>query len=198
MKLWLDDERPEPVGWVRVTTAENCIEILTHYDVDELSLDHDLDDVQYRESGPATGYDVAYWLWKQVQVGAWSLVPGIIKCHSANPVGRERIVSVLQEIRKLREEASGTPELVVCPNHDAILAYARKRGLASARIESGGPFGWRLHGDEREIREDKTSGLPLIWTIVRECGISYGGGSLNSCQIKPEGFKEPTIDEQKM
>jgi hypothetical protein len=42
MKIWLDDERHEPVGWVRAKTAPEAIELLETNKVSEISLDHDL------------------------------------------------------------------------------------------------------------------------------------------------------------
>lgn len=81
------------------------------------------------------------------------------------------------------------------PNHDVILAYAKRRGLVDARIKDGVPFGWELCGKGREIRKDETEGFPLVWAVAEECGISWGCGSSNFHQIKPELFKEPTTTE---
>lgn len=41
-RLWLDDERPAPAGWVHVRTASTAIELLAAGGVTEVSLDHDL------------------------------------------------------------------------------------------------------------------------------------------------------------
>jgi hypothetical protein len=92
MKLFVDDERKPPCDdWevarnalsayiflnLHATGAPYCIEIL--------SLDHDLgEDCQ-------TGYDVAAWLEEQVYTGN-VLPPKVLKVHSANPVGRARIL----------------------------------------------------------------------------------------------------------
>jgi len=112
MKLFLDDCRIEPLGWVRVTTAENCIEMLRdNPDVfTEASLDHDLDDhIDTRQRGyceqvPLTGYDVACWLEEQAHSENWRVVPKILKCHSANPVGRKRIEQTIASIEKMRTD----------------------------------------------------------------------------------------------
>src|SRR5512132_2943655 len=54
MKVWLDDERSAPAGWVRVRTPEETIELLRSGAVEELSLDHDLGlDVGARETNSA-------------------------------------------------------------------------------------------------------------------------------------------------
>jgi hypothetical protein len=42
VKVWLDDEREAPEGWVHVRTPEEAIELLRAGEVEELSLDHDL------------------------------------------------------------------------------------------------------------------------------------------------------------
>src|SRR4051812_6687812 len=61
MKLWLDDERPEPQGFVRARTSEEAITLLlTHRgEIEILSLDHDL-------GGEDTGYRVISWLEEKV------------------------------------------------------------------------------------------------------------------------------------
>ncbi|VAW81561.1 hypothetical protein MNBD_GAMMA12-2513, partial [hydrothermal vent metagenome] len=56
MKVYLDDERPTPEGWVRVYWPDEAIELLKTGKVKEISLDHDLGD---DERG--TGYDVVLW-----------------------------------------------------------------------------------------------------------------------------------------
>ena len=53
MKVYLDDERAAPAGWVDVRWPEEVIELLKTGNVTELSLDHDLGD-----DGHGTGYDV--------------------------------------------------------------------------------------------------------------------------------------------
>ena len=57
MKVWLDDRREPPPGWVWVKTPAETIALLEAGGVDELSLDHDLGlwDDDGREQ---TGYDV--------------------------------------------------------------------------------------------------------------------------------------------
>ncbi len=53
MRVFLDDERATPDGWVRVYWPAEAIALLKTGAVEELSLDHDLGD---DERG--TGYDV--------------------------------------------------------------------------------------------------------------------------------------------
>ena len=88
MKLFLDDVRPVPDGWVLAQTASEAIAILAAGGVTEVSLDHDL--------GPdeaGTGYDVASWIEEQAALGL--LAPLTWGIHSANPVGRDRMTAAL-------------------------------------------------------------------------------------------------------
>jgi len=59
MRVFLDDERTTPEGWVRVYWPDEAIALLESGAVEELSLDHDLGD---DERG--TGYDVVLWIEK--------------------------------------------------------------------------------------------------------------------------------------
>ncbi len=93
VRLWLDDVRPAPEGWVHACTAQAAISILNVGNVTEISFDHDL--------GPdnaGTGYDVAC----AIEEGAYdSLMPKLKwAIHSANPVGRERITSAMNSAER--------------------------------------------------------------------------------------------------
>jgi hypothetical protein len=57
VKVWLDDQRESPPGWLHVTTAEDAIIALRTRKVTQISMDCDL--------GPpenGTGYDVACFI----------------------------------------------------------------------------------------------------------------------------------------
>lgn len=77
-RLWVDDLRPAPAGWVWVKTSAEAIAALEGGTWDELSLDHDL-------GGDDTTRPVVLWL---AEHGGW---PERIMVHSANPVGVEWI-----------------------------------------------------------------------------------------------------------
>jgi len=99
MKLYLDDERESPVGWIRVHNVPTLIHMIKNHpgEVDEISLDHDLGD------GEMTGYDFMRWLESQVFLGSITCVPKIV-LHTANPVGRKNMQLVIDSIsRKLSE-----------------------------------------------------------------------------------------------
>jgi hypothetical protein len=88
VRVWLDDERTAPDGWVHVKTAAEAIALLEEGGVVELSLDHDLGD-----DAAGTGYDVATWLEEAAHGGRVAAVRW--RVHSANPVGRERMERAL-------------------------------------------------------------------------------------------------------
>jgi hypothetical protein len=81
MKLWVDDERPAPDGWVWAKTSDEAIAHLIHADgfdvpMDAMSLDHDL-------GGEDTTRPIVLWLCEN---DWW---PERVYVHTANPVGRE-------------------------------------------------------------------------------------------------------------
>jgi hypothetical protein len=97
MKLWHDDVRPPPEGWVWARTNEAAKELLLTGKVEEISLDHDLgyhnveipDDpdklievLSLAGRAEETGLDLVHWM---VQDPA--RVPSKITIHSWNPNG---------------------------------------------------------------------------------------------------------------
>jgi hypothetical protein len=101
VKVWLDDVREAPLGWVRARSPEEAIELLRSGDVEEISLDHDLG-LATPES-ERTGYDVLAWLEKAVATGAWEHNVPEIRIYSANPVGWRRMEHAIESIRQLAE-----------------------------------------------------------------------------------------------
>ena len=107
MKLWVDDVRPAPDGWKWVKSSGEAIATLTFFQVDEISLDHDLGiSVTGNHDGfvtavedetAKTGYDIACWIEARVHSGVLLNAP-IMHCHSANPVGRRRIEQVIRKL----------------------------------------------------------------------------------------------------
>lgn len=92
MKVYLDDERTAPAGWVQVRWPEEAIALLATGEVAELSLDHDLGDDAH-----GTGYDVLLWL--EEQVVCHQFLPPALHVHSANPAARVRMEAAIQAIR---------------------------------------------------------------------------------------------------
>jgi Cyclic-phosphate processing Receiver domain len=101
VRVWLDDVRPAPKGWVHVKTPEKAIEFLRSGEVEEMSLDHDLG-LATPES-ERTGYDVLAWLEEAVATGAWKQHVPVIRIHSANPVGWRRMEQAIESILRLSE-----------------------------------------------------------------------------------------------
>jgi hypothetical protein len=97
MKVFLDDERPTPEGWVHVRWPEDAIALLETGQVTELSLDHDLgDDAQ------GTGYDVTLWVEEAVAVRGF--VPPRIRVHSANTSARQKMELAIARIERFVRE----------------------------------------------------------------------------------------------
>jgi hypothetical protein len=116
VKLWLDDLRPAPPGWTWAKSSARAIALLESGEVTEASLDHDLgmDGATETAGGvlmPAgamnhsgCGYDVAAWIEQAAHEGR--LGPLSARCHSANPVGRQRIEAALASARRAWGAAS--------------------------------------------------------------------------------------------
>jgi hypothetical protein len=97
MKLFLDDERQPPEGWVLVRWPEDAIELLRHGDVTHISLDHDLGD---DERG--TGYDVLTWIERAVVLDGFS--PPEMSIHTSNASARLRMQLAVTSIKRLHEQ----------------------------------------------------------------------------------------------
>jgi len=91
MKVFLDDLRTEPDGWVRVFWPDQAIVLLESGLVTDISLDHDLGDDQR-----GSGYDVLLWIEEAVQLRNFS--PPRIQVHSANTSARLRMQAAIASI----------------------------------------------------------------------------------------------------
>lgn len=114
MKIYLDDERKTPDGWVRTYTPKQTISYLNNKNikVEVLSLDHDLGD----DKVIGTGYDVLLWIEEQVATNNY-IPPELILVHSANSSGKLKMNQAIRKIRDLEvfnltsRESSGNIEL---------------------------------------------------------------------------------------
>ena len=95
MRIWLDDQREAPEGWVRTRTARETIEVLKSGEVEVLSLDHDLGE----DESVGTGYDVLLWLEEQVVTKGFK-PPAILRVHSANSAARPRMEQAIEQIKR--------------------------------------------------------------------------------------------------
>lgn len=96
MKVFLDDERTTPEGWVRVFRADETIELLKGGHVTLLSLDHDLG-----SPDRGTGYDVLLWI--EQAVATQNFRPPVIRIHSSNAAAVPRMVQAVEKIYELYE-----------------------------------------------------------------------------------------------
>lgn len=94
MKVYLDDERAHPAGWVRTYWPDEAILLLKTGRVTELSLDHDLGD-----DSRGTGYDVLLWLEAAVILSGFT-PPERIVIHSANASAWTKMSQAIDSIRK--------------------------------------------------------------------------------------------------
>ncbi len=106
MRVFLDDVRPAPEGWLRARTPEEVIALLRTGRVEALSLDFDLG---FRgEEERRTGEVVLQWLEERVFRGEADFELPEVTIHSSNPVGRQRLQRALDAIeRRLREPPDG-------------------------------------------------------------------------------------------
>ena len=94
MRVYLDDERVAPDGWVQVRWPEDVIKLLESGQVTELSLDHDLGDDEH-----GTGYDVILWIERAVAMCGFQ--PPLIRVHSANSSARIKMEAGIRSINHL-------------------------------------------------------------------------------------------------
>lgn len=86
MKIYLDDERQPPEGWLLVRWPDEVIEHLKSGQVTHISLDHDLGD-----DARGTGYDVILWL--EEAVVKQGFIPPAIQIHTANVSARAKMTA---------------------------------------------------------------------------------------------------------
>ena len=105
MRVFLDDERATPVGWVRAYWPSEVVALLEQGNVAELSLDHDLGN---DERG--TGYDVVLWI--EEAVIRRGFIPPKISVHSANSSAREKMLAGVESIHRHASLARASVSLV--------------------------------------------------------------------------------------
>jgi hypothetical protein len=96
MKVYLDDERATPDGWIRVFWPEEAIELLKTNKVTEISLDHDLGDDDH-----GTGNDVVLWIEEAVYTS--DFIPPKMNVHSANSSARDKMENGIMNINRKME-----------------------------------------------------------------------------------------------
>lgn len=82
MKVWLDDIRKPPKGYIWCKNYNEIIFILMNKKVSIVDFDHDLGEEK-------SGYDVAKFIVENnIEIDSF-------KVHSQNPVGRDNIIHLL-------------------------------------------------------------------------------------------------------
>lgn len=86
LKLWMDDVRPAPAGWLLARSVREAIQLVkmhTGHGWESASLDHDLGDFA---SDGGDGFKFVLWM---IEHDRWpENRPSV---HSMNPVGRQRM-----------------------------------------------------------------------------------------------------------
>lgn len=98
MKIFLDDIRNTPDGWVRCYWPDEVLSLIDTYLVEEISLDHDLGDDHH-----GTGYDVLLRMEEMSRLGQLKYLPKIT-IHSANPVGKQKMLIAIGKIKDFYEQ----------------------------------------------------------------------------------------------
>ena len=96
LKVFLDDIRTPPTGWILTKTPEETIKLLKTGKVTDLSLDHDLGE------NVGNGYDVILWIEEEVYT--FNFIPPNIKVHSSNVSAREKMEAGINKIYELTEK----------------------------------------------------------------------------------------------
>lgn len=125
VRLWHDDVRPPPDGWVWARTNAQARAILAEHEVIECSLDHDLglDHIEMPEtyaelqhSDPEQAHQIflagrsednglllVYWMVKH------DLVPPVVTIHSWNPAGAQSMRAAFATVGVLATVAPFQP-----------------------------------------------------------------------------------------
>lgn len=104
LRVWLDDSRPAPAGWLHLRSVGAVQALLSRHLVRELSLDHDLgwcaacirEGAHLRNTHQRhcphtpTGYDLCVWM---ANTGLWPPVPPAV--HSGNLEGGARMLGLI-------------------------------------------------------------------------------------------------------
>lgn len=102
LKVYLDDERKTPEGWIRAYWPEEVITILQNHEVGELSLDRDLGDDDH-----GTGYSVLLWIEEQMAttggLGKFSNSALQLNVHSANSSAKFKMDLAINSITRWQQ-----------------------------------------------------------------------------------------------
>lgn len=103
MRIYLDDERPAPSGWILCKWPEEVIDLIRSGDVEAVDLDHDLGEGS-EFIKPRTGMDVLKFLEEWVESGR---KPPRIAIHTMNASVRMLMARVAKSIMSRWEAKEG-------------------------------------------------------------------------------------------
>ena len=83
IKIYLDDKREAPYGWIQCRWPNEVIEFIKKGNVEIISLDHDLGGVVDDNKHEITGMDVLNWLEQSINEDIKFMPPTII-IHTQN------------------------------------------------------------------------------------------------------------------
>ena len=92
-KLYVDDQRAAPSGWLLARSADEAVSVLRQGEVTDMSLDFDLGDARR-----GTGVKVLDWLEWAVEQGKVKLPR--LEAHSGSPVGRHRLEARIEQLAR--------------------------------------------------------------------------------------------------
>lgn len=111
MKLYIDDIRPAPEGWMQARTVTDAIKTIARFgnEITEISLDHDIScavsvNGEYRPfPSPETFQAVAYYIVEYYKAH-YAQIDGLtnkysrpnITIHTANPIGGKELSLILE------------------------------------------------------------------------------------------------------
>lgn len=92
MKLFIDDERTQPEGWYLAKTNREAQRIIREFNkhLTDISFDHDGGEFDFMES--------VHYLCEQITEGKMRGCRPNITTHSANPVGKRRIIAAFKDV----------------------------------------------------------------------------------------------------
>lgn len=103
IKVFLDDIRMEPKGWIRTYTPTETIKLINLGIVEAVSLDHDLGD----DEVIGTGYDVIIWIEEKTATDE-NFIPPKIFVHSDNISAKEKMLAGIKSIEKIYKNRFST------------------------------------------------------------------------------------------
>lgn len=91
MKLYVDDIRKAPKGWLLARTIDEAVRMIVRWKPTDISLDHDIGN--YDE----TFQSVAHLIGQMYMNDAFWADELEVSIHSDNPVGAKRLQDILEE-----------------------------------------------------------------------------------------------------